>query len=74
MFLAATCLIQATIHSLIEKNLLTPSDAAEILGNAEEYLAGINPDLMSSDGREFARVLLQQWGKIFGGSGPKPDR
>lgn len=65
MFLTATCLLHALIGVLIGKGVLSPSDAAEIADDAEEFLAGLNPGLMSPEAREHARAALQQGGSIF---------
>jgi hypothetical protein len=71
MFVATTCLVQALIAKLVASKALSPSKVADV-GDAEEFLAGLKPELMSADAREYARKTLQRFGKIFGGE-PRRD-
>jgi hypothetical protein len=49
MSVATTCLMQGLIAKLIAKEVIVPSDVADLVGEAEEYLAGLRPDMMSPD-------------------------
>ena len=72
MFVATTCLVQALIAKLVASKALSPSEVAELVGDAEEFLAGLKPELMSADAREYSRKTLQRFGKISGGE-PRRD-
>jgi hypothetical protein len=74
MCIASVCLLNGLVGFLISKQLIHPSDVATITGDAEEMLAGLKPELMSADAREYARRILQEGGKIFGQMGKRhPD-
>lgn len=62
--IAGACLQQALFARLIALRVLSPEDMPTIVGDAEEWLAGMKPELMSPEAREFARRALQMAGKI----------
>jgi hypothetical protein len=64
MLISSHCILHALIAKLVEKKRLSPEDITSAIGDAEEFLAGLTPDLMSSGAREHARVVLQSFGKI----------
>jgi hypothetical protein len=73
MFVATTCLVHALFSALADRAVLSPSEIGHVVGNAEEYLAGLRPEMMSADGREYARKVLQEFGQIFPPGRPRAD-
>ncbi len=63
--IASSCLIYSLIGFLIQKEIIAPSDVGNIVGDAEECLAGLKPEIMSPSAREYAKETLQKFGKIF---------
>ena len=64
LLVAHVCLLQALIHSLAARGDLSPAEVLSIASEAEAYLAGLLPDLMTPGARDYARRILQQIGKI----------
>jgi len=64
MAVAHVCLLQGLLKALITRQILTPSDIISMVGDAEEYLAGLSPTLMTPGARDYARRVLQAMGKI----------
>ena len=60
-------MMQALFATLGKKGLISQAEAADVIGEAEEFLAGLKPSMMSDDGREYAKRVLQQIGKTVGG-------
>ena len=65
MLIASSCLLQALIAKLIEKKRLSPADVTSLVGEAEEFLAGLSPSLMTPGARDYARDTVQKMAQIF---------
>ena len=65
MLIASSCLLQALIAKLIEKKRLSPTDVTSLVGEAEEFLAGLSPSLMTPDARDYARDVVQKMAQTF---------
>lgn len=63
-FWATFCTMQTLLATLVGKGVLEPKDVVDLIGDAEEFLAGLSPALMTPSARERAKFLLQQFGKI----------
>lgn len=63
-FWATTCMMQALLAKLAAEGVLTPDDILDLVGDAEEFLAGLSPSMMNDEDREHAKVLLQSFGKV----------
>lgn len=61
---ATFCMMQALIEKLENEDVLSRDDTLDLVGNAEEGLATLSPEMMSPAAREIAKVLLQQFGKL----------
>jgi hypothetical protein len=64
MLLASHCITLALIKHLVDRGLLTPGNVLDITGHAEEILATLDPSLMTPDGRDGAKIVLQLMQKI----------
>lgn len=63
-FWASTCMMQALIAKLVSEGILTSDQILDMVGDAEEFLAGLSPSMMSAEDREAAKTLLQSFGKL----------
>lgn len=59
ILMANRALLNALIQKLIDKTILSDGDAADIVSDAEEMLAADPPDIVSPEGRDLARQLIQ---------------
>jgi hypothetical protein len=64
MLIASHCMLFTLIAKLQAAGILTSDQILDAVGDAEEYLAGLSPALMSEGARERAKVVLQQIGQI----------
>lgn len=64
MAVANNCILMSLLATLARKSLLAPDEIGDLMGEAEEYLAGLRPDMMSTGAREYARKVIQAIGKI----------
>lgn len=64
MLVASHCMLIALLAKLAEAEVLKPKQILDLVGDAEEILAGLTPNLMSPQARDYANVVLQQTGKI----------
>lgn len=64
MLVASHCMLITLIAKLVETRLLAPAQILDAAGGAEGYLAGLSPTLMTPAARTYAKVVLQQMGKI----------
>jgi hypothetical protein len=64
MLVASHCILHALIAKLVDTGNLTQQQMSSAVGDAEEFLAGLTPELMSRGAREYAKVVLQTAGKI----------
>ena len=64
MLIASHCMFLALLRTLVLEGALPPNKMRDLMGTAEETLAGLSPELMSVSARENARVILQECGKI----------
>ncbi len=53
------------ISALIARKILTPGEVTSLVGEAEEFLAGLSPQLMTPNARDYARRVLQAMGQVF---------
>jgi hypothetical protein len=65
MLIAHSCLLQALISALIARKILPPGEVTSLVGEAEEFLAGLLPQLMTPNARDYARRVLQAMGQVF---------
>ena len=65
LLVANACMLHALIARLIEKDILSPEEVGATMVDAEAYLAGLPPALMTPVARDRARRILQQSEKIF---------
>jgi hypothetical protein len=63
-FWATFCTTQALIGKLVDRSVLSPDDVIDLIGDAEGFLAGLDPALMSPGARDYAKTLLHRFGKI----------
>jgi hypothetical protein len=64
MLVASHCMLVTLMAKLVETQVLKPAQILDAAGDAEGYLAGLSPPLMSPAARTYAKVVLQKMGKI----------
>jgi hypothetical protein len=64
MLLASHCMLFTLVAKLQNVGILASAQILDAVGDAEEYLAGLSPALMSDGAREHAKVVLQKIGRI----------
>ncbi len=64
MLLASHCMLMSLLKQLALANLISADQMMGLTGDAEEFLAGLDPALMSPSARNYAKTVLQRMGKM----------
>ncbi len=64
MLLASHCMLISLVAKLVAASVLKPAEILDAVGDAEGYLAGLSPALMTPEARAYAKTVLQKMGKI----------
>jgi hypothetical protein len=64
MLIASHCMLIALVAKLAEMEILKPKQILDAAGDAEGFLAGLSPGLMTKEARAYAAVVLQKMAKI----------